>query len=63
MPGALDPPLAEDRSVTERRECLAACGLQRRVELRLEETARNGDFVTARFSVVRGRSRQLVAEG
>ena len=26
----------------------------RRVELRLEETARNGDFVTARFSVVRG---------
>jgi dihydrofolate reductase len=37
--------------------------LQRRVELRLEETARNGDFVTARFSVVRGRSRQLVAEG
>jgi dihydrofolate reductase len=28
--------------------------LPRRVELRLEETARNGDFVTARFSVVRG---------
>jgi dihydrofolate reductase len=27
--------------------------LPRRVELRLEETARNGDFVTARFSVVR----------
>jgi dihydrofolate reductase len=28
--------------------------LPRRLELRLEETARNGDFVTARFSVVRG---------
>ena len=28
--------------------------LPRRIELRLEETARNGDFVTARFSVVRG---------
>ena len=28
--------------------------LPRRVELRLEETARNGDFVTARYSVVRG---------
>jgi dihydrofolate reductase len=27
--------------------------LPRRVELRLEETARNGDFVTARYSVVR----------
>ena len=27
--------------------------LPRHVELRLEETARNGDFVTARFSVVR----------
>jgi dihydrofolate reductase len=27
--------------------------LPRRVELRLEETARNGNFVTARFSVVR----------
>ena len=27
--------------------------LPRRVELHLEETARNGDFVTARFSVVR----------
>lgn len=27
--------------------------LPRRLELRLEETARNGDFVTARFSVVR----------
>jgi dihydrofolate reductase len=26
--------------------------LPRRLELRLEETARNGDFVTARFSVV-----------
>jgi dihydrofolate reductase len=26
--------------------------LQRRVELRLEETARNGDFVTARYAVV-----------
>jgi dihydrofolate reductase len=29
--------------------------LARRLELRLEETARNGDFVTARYSVVRGR--------
>ena len=28
--------------------------LPRRIELRLEETARNGDFVTARFSVVTG---------
>jgi dihydrofolate reductase len=28
--------------------------LPRRCELRLEETARNGDFVTARYSVVRG---------
>lgn len=28
--------------------------LPRRLELRLMETARNGDFVTARFSVVRG---------
>jgi dihydrofolate reductase len=28
--------------------------LPRRLELRLEETARNGDFVTARYSVVRG---------
>ena len=28
--------------------------LPRRLELHLEETARNGDFVTARFSVVRG---------
>ena len=28
--------------------------LPRRVELRLEETARNGDFVTARYAVVRG---------
>jgi dihydrofolate reductase len=28
--------------------------LPRRLELRLEETARNGDFVTARFSVVPG---------
>ena len=28
--------------------------LPRRVELRLEETARNVDFVTARYSVVRG---------
>ena len=28
--------------------------LPRRVELRLEETAQNGDFVTARYSVVRG---------
>ena len=27
--------------------------LPRRIELRLEETARNGDFVTARFSVLR----------
>lgn len=27
--------------------------LPRRVELRLEETARNGDFVTARYAVVR----------
>jgi dihydrofolate reductase len=27
--------------------------LPRHVELRLEETARNGDFVTARFSVIR----------
>ncbi len=27
--------------------------LPRRVELRLEETGRNGDFVTARYSVVR----------
>src|SRR5262249_19429473 len=27
--------------------------LPRRIELHLEETARNGDFVTARFSVVR----------
>jgi hypothetical protein len=27
--------------------------LTRRVELRLVETARNGDFVCARFSVVR----------
>jgi len=26
--------------------------LPRRVELRLEETARNGDFVTARYAVV-----------
>jgi dihydrofolate reductase len=30
--------------------------LPRRLELRLDETARNGDFVTARFSVVVGRS-------
>jgi dihydrofolate reductase len=30
--------------------------LPRRLELRLEETARNGDFVTARFSVVGGPS-------
>jgi dihydrofolate reductase len=29
--------------------------LPRRLELQLEETARNGDFVTARFSVVRER--------
>jgi dihydrofolate reductase len=28
--------------------------LPRRLELRLEETARNGDFVTARYSLVRG---------
>jgi dihydrofolate reductase len=28
--------------------------LPRRVELRLEDTARNGDFITARFAVVRG---------
>lgn len=28
--------------------------LPRTVELRLEETARNGDFVTARYAVVRG---------
>jgi dihydrofolate reductase len=28
--------------------------LPRRLELRLEATARNGDFVTARFSIVRG---------
>ena len=28
--------------------------LPRRLELRLEETAQNGDFVTARFSVVHG---------
>jgi dihydrofolate reductase len=28
--------------------------LPRHLELRLEETARNGDFVTARFSIVRG---------
>jgi dihydrofolate reductase len=28
--------------------------LPRRIELRLEETARNGDFVTARYAVVRG---------
>jgi dihydrofolate reductase len=28
--------------------------LTRRLELRLEETARNGDFVTARYGVVRG---------
>ena len=28
--------------------------LPRRAELRLEETERNGDFVTARYSVVRG---------
>jgi dihydrofolate reductase len=28
--------------------------LPRQCELRLEETARNGDFVTARYSVVRG---------
>ena len=27
--------------------------LPRHVELRLEETARNGDFVTARYAVVR----------
>ena len=27
--------------------------LPRNVELRLEETARNGDFVTARYAVVR----------
>jgi dihydrofolate reductase len=31
--------------------------LPRPLELRLEETARNGDFVTARFSVVRGSQR------
>jgi len=37
--------------------------LPRRVELRLEETARNRDFVTARFSVVRGSPRHLDAEG
>jgi dihydrofolate reductase len=30
--------------------------LARRQELRLEETARNGDFVTARYTVVRGRA-------
>jgi dihydrofolate reductase len=30
--------------------------LPRRLELRLKETARNGDFVTARFSVVGGPS-------
>jgi dihydrofolate reductase len=30
--------------------------LPRRLQLRLDETARNGDFVTARFSVVVGRS-------
>ena len=27
--------------------------LPRQIELRLEETARNGDFVTARYAVVR----------
>lgn len=32
---------------------LGAPLLPRRVELRLEETARNGDFVTARYAVVR----------
>jgi dihydrofolate reductase len=40
--------------------------LPRRVELRLEETARNRDFVTARFSVVGGSqrdTRHLDAEG
>ena len=37
--------------------------LPRRIELRLEETARNRDFVTARFSVVRGSPRHLDAEG
>jgi dihydrofolate reductase len=36
--------------------------LPRRLELRLEETARNGDFVTARFSVAeRGKSGPLRA--